>query len=120
MHKNDKGQILFSPSDLTRYFESEFTSWMDRYQKFHSEDGSLKGVHRNPKDPLEELLAEKGLKHEEVVVEPLRKNGTFQEIPREGSREQQVAKTLEAMREGASVIYQAALQNEHLFGLPIS
>jgi len=116
MYKNDKGKLFYSPSDLTRYFESEFTSWMDRYAKFHLEDGPLTGVHRNPKDPLEELLKQKGNDHETAVCNPLRKSGTFVEIPREGTRDDRLANTLEAMRKGASVIYQGALKNAVLFG----
>ena len=116
MYKNELGKLYFSPSDLTRFFESEFVSWMDRYQKFHSKDGSLAGVHRNPKDPLEELLATKGLKHEDAVCTPLRKNGSFVEISRNGTREAQLEETLRTMQKGPAVIYQAALQNHELFG----
>ena len=116
MYKNDRGKLYFSPSDLTRFFESEFVSWMDRYQKFHLKDGQLSGVHRNPKDPLEELLAEKGLKHEDAVCKPLRKNGAFVEISRDGTREAQLEETFRIMKEGPAIIYQAALQNHELFG----
>lgn len=26
-----KGKLVFSPTDLSRYWESSFASWMDRY-----------------------------------------------------------------------------------------
>jgi len=89
---------------------------MDRYAKFHSEDGILNGVHRNPPEPLQELLKEKGIKHEESVCGPLRSGDGFVEIKREGHKQDQLGATLEAMRSGAKHIYQAALKNDSLFG----
>ena len=31
MYKSETGSLIFSPSDLTKYIESEFVTWMDRY-----------------------------------------------------------------------------------------
>jgi hypothetical protein len=67
MQKHKTGCIVFSPSDLTRFFESEFPSWMDRYQRFPSADGAVEGFHRNPDDPLDDLLAQKRDSHENEV-----------------------------------------------------
>src|SRR5690349_4416999 len=116
MEKDELGHIIFSPSDLTRYFESEFASWMDHYQRFHSKDGSLKDVHRNPKDPLEDLLAHKGAEHEQSVKKFLAAKDETVEISRTGSRKEQSEATMTAMRKGSRFIYQAALSGNQLFG----
>jgi hypothetical protein len=55
MMKNDQGQLLFSPSDLTEFMESEFASWMSRLriehpgriapkEKEEGSSGSIKGI----------------------------------------------------------------------------
>ena len=62
----------FSPTDLTRFFESEFASYMDHFEK--KADKELKnkmGVHRDPPDPLIQLIIDMGNQHEENIINKL-------------------------------------------------
>ena len=56
-YKNNK--LIFSPSDLTTYWESEYASWMDRYNL--EKPGQVK---KDPDDEMMKVLQEKGYKHE--------------------------------------------------------
>jgi len=54
------GRYYYSPSDLTRYMESPFASWMDRYALEHPDDS----VKKDSENPLLALLKKQGLDHE--------------------------------------------------------
>ncbi|MFT6779425.1 MAG: hypothetical protein ACJAV1_003368, partial [Paraglaciecola sp.] len=58
--KREQGRLLFSPSDLVRFVQSPFASWMQRLCLEVPETKSLK----DKSDPLLSYLAEKGLAHE--------------------------------------------------------
>ncbi len=118
MKKLQTGKMTYSPTDLTKYFESEFSSWMDHYYETSIKSGQLSDVHKNPPDPLQSILAEKGNIHEEEVLNKLLANDQVFKINRtEGtSASNLIAKTKEAMEAGASFIYQAALQGPTFFG----
>ena len=65
------------------------------------------------------LIRAKGFEHEARVVEQLRaKYGAVVEIPGEGSLEHRVQLTVQAMTDGAPVIYQAALTDGRWVGYP--
>ncbi|KQY95049.1 MULTISPECIES: TM0106 family RecB-like putative nuclease [unclassified Brevundimonas] len=65
------------------------------------------------------LIRAKGFEHEARVVEQLRaKYGAVVEIPGEGSLEHRVQLTVQAMNDGAPVIYQAALTDGRWVGYP--
>jgi uncharacterized protein len=107
-----------SPTDLTRFFESEFASWMDHYELVAKEKGPLEGVHRNPPDELQTLLAEKGNAHELDVLAQFEARGEVLRLERRNDEDTavRIAKTLEAMKTGAPFIYQAALEGDTFFG----
>lgn len=65
-------------------------------------------------NPFVELLWQRGLQHEERIVEKL---GDFLDL-KEGTIEQRYQKTIEAMRNGTALIYQGVLKYENLLGIP--
>lgn len=96
--------ILYSPSDLIVFMESEFASWMDRFQL--ERPGEVK---MDQADPTLEILRRKGFEHEAAYLESLRSSGLdVVEIP---DGQESFNATASAMREGRDVIYQAALSN---------
>jgi predicted RecB family nuclease len=61
-------------------------------------------------DAQAQLLQEKGKEHEQHYLQHLRHTGLHVvEIPEEGALHDRVAQTLDAMRQGVDVVYQAAL-----------
>lgn len=97
------GNLVYSPSDLIRFMESPFASWMDRY---HLENpGKL-----TPDADTEEqkLVQETGNQHEHKFVNRLKAEGRdFVEIARRTPDPE--ADTRAAMAAGREVIYQACL-----------
>lgn len=100
------GQFHFSPSDLTRYMESPFASWMDRFSIEHPDQAPEK----DPADALMSSLAQKGYEHEDALEAAFIKQG-LNVVKIEGeSSDEKHANTLAAMRQGADVIVQARLE----------
>ena len=100
------GQFHFSPSDLTRYMESPFASWMDRFSIEHPDQAPEK----DPADALMSSLAQKGYEHEDALEEAFIEQG-LNVVKIEGeSSDEKHANTLAAMRQGADVIVQARLE----------
>ena len=105
MHKK-QGKCYYSPSDLTRYMESPFASWMDRFAVECSEQTPEK----DPADPLMSFLAQKGYAHEDAMESEFIEHGkSLIKIDGE-SADDKHASTLEAMRKGIDIIVQARLQ----------
>ncbi len=65
-------------------------------------------------NPFVELLWQKGLQHEEKIVEKL---GDFMDLTA-GTINERYQKTIEAMRNGTALIYQGVLKHENLLGIP--
>ncbi len=65
-------------------------------------------------NPFIELLWEKGVKHEEKIISEL---GDFLNL-KEGSIDERFRKTVEAMKNKTSLIYQGVLKHENLLGIP--
>ena len=111
-----QNKIRFSPTDLTRFFESEFTSYMDRFEKIAPE--SLKkelGVERDPPDPLLELIKKLGIQHEENSLAEIEKTESVFKVEAK-DRDSAIKQTLSALQTGEPNIYQAALQKDKFFG----
>lgn len=111
-------QMTFSPTDLVRFFESEFSSYMDHFEKIISETLRKElGVHRDPLDPLYSLIIEMGNKHEKNMISEIEKTKSVIKIKTDRSnRNASIEQTLSAMKEGAENIYQAAIQKDIIFG----
>ena len=118
MKKLKSDRLSYSPTDLTRFFESEFGSWMEHYYELHGNKGPLTGVHKNPPDPLQGLLAEKGNLHEDNVMSGFADPESVVRIERVESEDtaDRIRKTVAAMEAGADLIYQAALTGPAFFG----
>lgn len=109
--KQHRGQLLFSPSDLVRYLESPFASWMDRYYL----------ENRNAVIPDEEtenqiLIAHTGDQHEQAILDEYRSSvANLVEVPKDDSEAARSA-TLSAIMAKTPVIYQAALESDRFAG----
>jgi len=102
--KKQNGAIIFSPTDLIRYFESPFASWMDRY---HLENPGAVTPDEESED--QKLIAETGDQHEQSALHELRKSTPgLVEIPKDEFGAARAA-TLSAVHAGAPIIFQAAL-----------
>ena len=100
------GQIRYSPSDLVTFLECPHASWLDTRNLTEKLDRKKTG-------PVEKLLWKKGLEHEGNYLNSLVSAGMdVRKIPRGTGLEEQAKFTIEAVSEGAEVIYQAAFLEE--------
>jgi predicted RecB family nuclease len=94
------GQAIFSPSDLNHFLECEHLIQLELQQ------GHVPAAAR---DAHAELLAQKGLAHEQRWLQRFRDDGRdVVELPTSSSRDwdADAERTIAAMRDGADVIYQ--------------
>ena len=108
--KNDK--LVFSPTDLTRFWESSFASWMDRYIVEFPDCQ----INPDEDDPLQKSLQNLGYKHEDTTIQKFQEKGLFVkkidvEVPDRG-----LAQTIAAMKEGHDVIFQGRLEESSFAG----
>jgi len=109
--KKHAGQLIYSPSDLIRFLESPFASWMDRF--YLENRGAIK-----PDEETEDqkLIAQTGDQHELAVLNELKtSNPELIEVPKQ---ELDVARksTRSAMDSRAPIIFQAFLEMEQFAG----
>jgi predicted RecB family nuclease len=109
MHK-EKGTLVFSPSDLIVFMESEYASWMDRFYLEFPEE-----VHPDEATPQELISRVKGEEHEHEFLEELADRG--RDICNLKGNDDENA-TLEAMRAGREIIYQGKVALEFFAGFP--
>jgi predicted RecB family nuclease len=99
--------IVYSPTDLTTFVDSPFASWMARYALEHKDLAPA----TDAPDGLMTLLAERGIEHERAQLALFRAEGKrISEIPTGGRLPARVAATLDALRAGADIVYQAQLE----------
>lgn len=98
--------MQITASRLYDYIQCQHKPWRDLYGP---QDEKIQEI-----NPFVELLWQKGLQHERNVVAGL---GDFLDML-EGSLDERFQKTLEAMQDGASLIYQGVLKYENLLGIP--
>jgi uncharacterized protein len=125
MYRNKEG-FFFSPSDLSTYLESPFASWMDRWERerkwsqTHGVEEQLPSVRYPdrcaPDEPDEQqkLLQRAGMDHEERVLGDLKAD--FDDIVEVSQDSEAEAITVQAMEQGAQMIYQARLRHGSLGG----
>src|SRR5680860_733335 len=111
MRKIKSGEVIFSPTDLTRYMGSAFASWMDRY---HLEcPGELE-----PDEATEDqlLIMKSGLEHEAEVLAEFRLQ--LPDMVEVTAKDFDVAyeETLAAFASAKPLVYQAALKSENFQG----
>ncbi len=106
------GQYFYSPSDLTRFMESPFAAWLDRFSLEYPEQAPAK----DPEDPLMGILREKGYAVEAALETEFREAGrTVIKIAGQSLAEKQTH-TRKAIAAGVDVIIQAALASAPFLG----
>jgi predicted RecB family nuclease len=110
MWKRDS-DYQFSPSDLIRFFESPYITWMDRYAL--DSPGEIQ-----PDQDSDELhlIRQKGVEHEREYLGQLRNIGT--NVTDLTGAKDGIAETTAAMRRGDEVIYQGYLELGQFGGYP--
>ena len=94
---------MFSPTAIANFLACQHLTALDR--------AKAAGEIKKPffADPLLDFLIRLGQAHEQAYLTQLADQGlTIVEIPTEGSRQDAAARTIEAIRGGAEVIYQAS------------
>jgi predicted RecB family nuclease len=109
--KKPSDKIIYSPSDLIRYAASPYSSWMDR---FYLENPDA--VAPDAESEQERLLAETGDQHEQAVLREFKESTPRLVEITTRDLVAATAATLEAIRSGAPIIYQAALQDGSFAG----
>ncbi|AMA10676.1 TM0106 family RecB-like putative nuclease [Picosynechococcus sp. PCC 73109] len=105
-------ELFYSPSDLTRFMESPFAAWLDRFSLEYPERSSAK----DPEDPLMSILREKGYVVEAALEKKFRQQGlTIVKIEGKSIAEKQVH-TRQAIAASVDVIIQAALESAPFLG----
>lgn len=97
------GTLIYSPSDLTQFMDSPFASWLDHL----SVVAPSLSPEPDPSDSMMTMLQEKGGEHEKTVLDEFITQG-FSVSDISSSSDKEIA-TIEAMRSGAEIIYQARL-----------
>ena len=101
MHRCDDGEILYSASDLITFLGCPHACVLDRRALDEDMKAAKAGAAAG-------LLQKKGLEHEAACLQKLRDGErTVVEIPREWDLSKSAERTIEAMRAGKDVIYQA-------------
>lgn len=97
-------QLLFSPSDLVTFLECHHATFSDAKALDEEEIKILEESTTN------QLLQKKGLEHEDAYLQQLKDEGkTIAKISSKGDVQERTKKTLDAMKTGVDVIYQAVL-----------
>ncbi|SDZ85638.1 TM0106 family RecB-like putative nuclease [Microbulbifer marinus] len=103
----ESGRVIYSPSDLCRFIESPFAAWMERL----STDFPDCGIKPDGEDPLQAVLATRGLAHEQDHLDEMRNAGkSIFAVSSQLSFTEKLIATREAMSRGIDVIFQAALE----------
>lgn len=104
--------VCFSPTDLVRFIESPFASWMDRFALEYPEAAPS----RDQESSLDHSIRQRGFIHEDRVEQDFRDKGlNVVKIEAEGVN-QKFQSTLDAMNDGTDVIAQAYLEKGSFTG----
>lgn len=114
MRRLSDSSLLYSPSDLMRYMTSPFASWATRFGLEHPGLAFA----RDDEDEELKILQERGLKHEAEFLEQLKASDqSVHVVATEGRKPRDLAaETLEAMRAGHDVVFQAYLASGSFAG----
>eukprot|EP00456_Euglypha_rotunda_P066035 TRINITY_DN567_c0_g2_i11.p1 TRINITY_DN567_c0_g2~~TRINITY_DN567_c0_g2_i11.p1 ORF type:complete len:1150 (+),score=174.60 TRINITY_DN567_c0_g2_i11:25069-28518(+) len=127
----DTDRLVFSPSDLVVFLDSEFSAWMDRW---YIEGRRANGRVANEKEPplgvtvgrlaclpdendsQGKLVASMGMEHEAAFLRQLLDQGCQVEDIKDVAADGQIEATIVAMRQGAEFIYQGRLKEGRFEG----
>jgi predicted RecB family nuclease len=108
--KRQGPHIIYSPSDLVRYAQSPFASWMNRYYLEHLDE-----LAPDKETEDQKLIARTGDQHECAVLEEFKSSvPDLVEILKDDAAAHQ--DTIAAIKAQAPIIYQAALQDRQFAG----
>ncbi len=114
MYKTTPNTYHYSPSDLVLFERSAFASWMARLEIDKPEQ--LIGIKKD-QDAMMGLLAGKGLQHEAHYLEKLKTDlGAENVCVITTDKKLRAIDTLDAMRDGYQVIFQAYLERDNFAG----
>ena len=102
---------MFSPTSIANFLACQHLTALDRTE--------AAGEIKRPffADPLLDFLIKLGQAHEQAYLTQLTEQGlTIVEIPTDGSRRDAAERTIEAIRGGADVVYQATFLDDQWFG----
>lgn len=104
---------IYSPSDLITFMDSPFASYMERWSKTDLDFA----VEIDKDDPLNVLTQTSGDKHEKNYLESLKQAGR-QVVEIKGLRDEdaRLEATIQAMQDGAEIIFQAYLTSGRFAG----
>ncbi len=105
------GVLIYSPSDLITFLSDPFSSWMDR-RYLEAPDS----VQPDPDDESSKLIRKKGLQHEADFLAQLHRESKDVCVITERNQAGFDA-TIDAMKAGHEVIYQAYLRKDQFAGL---
>lgn len=110
------GLLIFSASDLMKFMESPFHTWMDRY-KLEFPD-SEKAKLKDSDDEMKTHLRNEGALYEEEVIKKIQSDSSIKSemIESSISKSSRYKKTLESMKKGVDVIFQPRLEKENFAG----
>lgn len=106
MYVNNGGELVLSPTDLTKHLACEHLTQLDL--------AVARGERPAPDESGEELelLFQKGIEHEQRHLDALKAEGRLVVEIGDGDLDEQVAATEAALRAGAAVVYQAAFRSK--------
>ena len=111
--KKDQSTLIYSPSDLVLFMRSPFASWLER--KLIEDPDSLLG--KMDEDPMNALLGEKGDAHEATYLQYFQeKHGVERVACIERDYQTAASHTIQAMKDGYEVIFQAYLERDEFRG----
>jgi uncharacterized protein len=122
----DGAKLVFSPRDFNSFLEGDFAAWMDRLH-FEIANGNPQalasavfGISTDELKPDEtdeetDLVFRKGREHESDYLKSIRT--AHPDLVMIGESGNPIEKTLTAMHEGRSIIYQGRLQAAGLYGI---
>jgi len=111
--KKEQSTLIYSPSDLVLFMRSPFASWLER--KLIEDPDSLRG--KMDEDPMNALLGEKGDAHEAAFLQYFQeKHGVERVACIEPDYQTAASNTLQAMKDGYEVIFQAYLERDGFRG----
>lgn len=102
----------YSPTDLTLFVKSPFALWMNRFVCEFSDEAPEKDAD----DELVAVLQNKGFKHENIQKEVFESQGLLVVTIDGESKSIKKQNTIDAMKNGVDVIYQAYLESENFHG----
>lgn len=110
------GLLIFSASDLMKFMESPFHTWMDRY-KLESPESSISNL-KDKDDELRSLLSEEGSDYETEVFKKIKKDSNLKTEWLKGiSDKNQLSRiTIDHIKNGVDVIFQARLEKDNFAG----